>query len=223
MTPRTLHFAALEQVIEPADAIPPITVRLENDAMAAIGGRLAVVVGQKVDEDVLAGICTARLELHRAHLSAEVMQAQNRIVTPVVAQGEDIVAGSAQNREVAPTDLRDLSAHADQSLCPVQERIGVAPLVGHIDPFVTVRTTRNDSCDGPRVLGKTSMGFGGPLHRRARTFTFWQAQIVTHADFIAVSEYGGSRQRQHQAVSEFNTTPVAGEHRRNPSADASFV
>jgi len=67
------------------------------------------------------------------------------------------------------------------------------------------------------------MRLAGPLHRRAGAFTFWQAQIVAHANFIAVSEYRGSRQRQHQAVSEFKTTPVTGQHWRNPSADAPFV
>lgn len=45
MTLHALDFAALEQIVEPTHAIPPISVRLENNAMAAIISDLAVVVG----------------------------------------------------------------------------------------------------------------------------------------------------------------------------------
>src|ERR1700758_1961758 len=73
------------------------------------------------------------------------------------------------------------------------------------------------------MLRETAVRLGRPLHGRARAFALRQAEIVTHADLVAVTKYRRSRRREHHAIREFEATPVAVEHRREPSANATLV
>src|SRR5437764_5290519 len=47
-------LAALEQIIEPADSVPTITIALETNAVLAVRQAAAVVIGQQADQPVVA-------------------------------------------------------------------------------------------------------------------------------------------------------------------------
>jgi hypothetical protein len=50
---RSSGVGSFEQVVEAADSEPPIAVRLEEDRVAAAGIGMAVVVGEKIDEQAV--------------------------------------------------------------------------------------------------------------------------------------------------------------------------
>ena len=50
---RRSGVASFEQVIEAADPVPAIAVRLEEDGVRASGIGLAMVVGEKIDEQAV--------------------------------------------------------------------------------------------------------------------------------------------------------------------------
>ena len=85
--PHRPDFAALQEVVEPADAVPAIAIGFEQDAMPAAVVRLAVVFGQQVYEQLArwsASAPTSRDDLARAwHRDCARTE---RVVAPVVAQ-----------------------------------------------------------------------------------------------------------------------------------------
>ena len=72
-------------------------------------------------------------------------------------------------------------------------------------------------------MREAGVRLGRPLHRRAGAIALGQREIVAHADLVAVADHGRARQREHQAVGEFEPAPVAAQHRRKPAADAAVV
>jgi hypothetical protein len=67
------------------------------------------------------------------------------------------------------------------------------------------------------------MWLGRPLHGGTRTNPLWEIEIVAHAKLVSITDDGGARQREHQAVRKFEPTPVSVEHRRKSSPDAAIV
>jgi hypothetical protein len=72
-------------------------------------------------------------------------------------------------------------------------------------------------------LFKSAVRLARPLHRGTAACPFGQCEIVAHPQLVAVPEYRRSRQCKHQAVGEFDATPVAAQHRRQPPSDAAVV
>ena len=62
-----------------------------------------------------------------------------------------------------------------------------------------------------------------PLHRRARAIALGQAEVIAHAEFVAIANDGSAGQGEQEAVGEFQPFAVALEHRREPAADAAVV
>ena len=125
--------------------------------------------------------------------------------------------------EVAPADFRNLLAHPDDALGPVQHRVRIAPLFGGVDVLVAVGALVDHGRARPVALGEAGMRLGRPLHRRAGAVALGQIEIVAHRDLVAVADDRRPRQRAHQAVGQFEPPPVAAQHRRQPAADAAVV
>src|SRR3954452_3978661 len=117
------ELAALEQIVEAADAVPSVAIGFEADAMLAAIVRLAVIGCQQVDELIRAVPLEAGRELHLARRVTEIVQEQHRIVAPVIAQREYGVVAGVEHLEVAPADLRHFLAHADHALGPIERRV----------------------------------------------------------------------------------------------------
>ena len=114
--------------------------------------------------------------------------------------------------EPAPTKLGALLAGADRALGPVEERVGLEPLAGDVDPLVAVLTLANHRPHEPGRVGEAAVGLVRPLHRRADGLPLGQTQVVTHADLFAVADHGCSGQGEHQAVHQLQAPAVSLEH-----------
>ena len=151
------------------------------------------------------------------------MHEQHRVVAPVVADDEHGRIANRNDLEITPTDFRDLLAHPDDALGPVQHRIRVAPLFGGVDVLVAVGSLVDHGRARPVAFREAGMRLGRPLHRRAGAIALGQIEIVAHRDFIAVADHRRPRQRAHQAIGQFQPPPVASQHRRQPAANAAVV
>src|SRR3954468_13996987 len=76
------ELAALEQIVEAADAVPSVAIGFETDAMLSAIVRLAVIGRQQVDELIRAVPLEAGRELHLARRVTEIVQEQHRVVAP---------------------------------------------------------------------------------------------------------------------------------------------
>ena len=111
--------AALEEVVEAANAVPAIAIGFEQQGVTALCVGVAVIVGEQVDE-LAAGSIACHDEADFAGFAAEVVNADHRVVAPGVADGQDVVAAGGQEGEVAPANLRYFLSHADDALHPVE-------------------------------------------------------------------------------------------------------
>src|SRR5689334_17613704 len=101
---------AFQDVRQSADAIPAIRVRVERQPVhAALAA--AVIVGEKVDQRVGAGV-----DAYRLRLGGEVVRDDHARAAPVVAGHEHVRVARGNDRPVAPADLRAFLAHADDAL-----------------------------------------------------------------------------------------------------------
>src|SRR5258706_11268474 len=73
------------------------------------------------------------------------------------------------------------------------------------------------------ALRKSGVRLGRPLHRRACAIAFGKAQIVAHAELVAISDDRRPGEREHEAVGELEAAPISGQHRGQPPAYASVI
>jgi len=218
-----VEVAALQEIIEAADAVPTVSVSVEEQHMPAafVGG--AVILGQQVDQELAGFAGKADGERDLARFLVKIMHEQHRIVAPVIADDENRRIARCDHLEVAPAHFGNFLAHPDDALGPIQHRVRIAPLLGRVDVFITVRPLVDHGRARLVALGESGMRLGRPLHRRARAIALGQAEIVTHRDLIAIADHGRSRQRTHQAIGKLDPPPVAAQHRRQPAANASII
>jgi hypothetical protein len=67
------------------------------------------------------------------------------------------------------------------------------------------------------------MRFRRPLHWRAGAIALGQLEVIPHADLVPITNHGGSGEREHQAVGEFNAAPVTIQHGCEPASDAALI
>src|SRR5262249_10616525 len=127
---------------------------------------------------------------------------------PVVTHHQHSFIATCDDGEIAPSDLRHFLAHANNSLCPVQQRIGMSALDRGIDVLEAIRAAGDDWNYRLVNLGETAVWLVRPLHRRTCTIAFGKIEIVAHAELIAVTQDWGAGQREQQAVSELQPTAV---------------
>src|ERR1044072_2292530 len=111
--------------------------------MLSIFTRLAVVLGQQIDQQsaLVAGQTRAKRDLARNTI--QMMDEQDGIVAPVIANSENRRVANRQHLEIAPANLGNFLTHADDSFGPVEERIWIAPLLRDVNMLVAVRSVVN--------------------------------------------------------------------------------
>src|SRR5580704_18427410 len=79
-----IDVAALEEIIEPADAVPAISIAFHHQPVAAAFVGAAVILAQKIDQQLagFAGQPDRKRDL--ARLLIEIVHQQHRIVPPVI-------------------------------------------------------------------------------------------------------------------------------------------
>src|ERR1700738_1844976 len=167
---------ALEEVVEAADAEPAVAVGFEEDAVTAAFLGAAVLIGEQVDERAVIVVGSGEREADLLRIGGEVVDADDGVVAPLIAHDHDqgkLCGGAGMEEcEVAPADLGNLLAHADNALHPVEEGVGIAALRGDIDVREAIGSFADDGEDGLVALGEAALRFGGPLHGSTRAVAF---------------------------------------------------
>jgi hypothetical protein len=137
-------FPPLEQVIEPAGAIPTISIRLERDSVRAAAFALAVRLGEEVDQPVF-------LDAHRDldRLVGEVVQRDYRVVSPFIAR--------RMTMRMVVLSMSDLeTAGAARSECAGDATASSNPTFGAVDHHLRGTTALSR-------LRKTPIGFANMM------------------------------------------------------------
>ena len=149
-----------------------------------------------------------------AGLVGEVVEREQRLAAPVVAQSQHAGLGRVEDLASAPADLGRRAAGADEALHVLHERAGHVVLGGDVDAAVIERLVRHHRPD-QLVRGRVREAGARlvrPLHRRAHGVALRQREVVAHADLVAVPEDGRAGQGEHQAEGELQAPLVAAEH-----------
>jgi hypothetical protein len=200
--------------------IPPVTIPIHHDLVFAVWTGFAVFSGEKVCEAF--GFLVAGMESDAFRSFVEVMDDDQRIVTPLVADGEDGGVAGFQDFVLAPADFWTFFAETDHTFGPVQHGLGVSLLGLDVHALEAVWTCADD---GERRFfrgGKSALRFLAPLHWRADRITLRKAEIIAHSNFISIAEYRRSGEREHQAVGHSQLCAVA-QHRRKPPSNPTFI
>src|ERR1700730_2959289 len=99
----------------------------------------------------------------------------------------------------------------------------MAALYRRVDVLISVWAAGDHRNVRLVALGETALRLVRPLHRGTRAVALRQLQIVTHAEFITVTDHRRPGQREHQAVGEFKPSLIAVEHRRQAAANATVI
>src|SRR5262249_29711287 len=191
--------------------------------MLSIRTGLTVICTQQIREQVAWVTAQARAEGDLPWNAIQIMNEQDRVVAPVIANSKNGRIADRKLLEVAPANLWNLFAHPDDSFRPIQKRIRIAPLLRDIDVLIAVRPVTDHRQDRPVRFREPGIRLGGPLHWCAGTIPLRQVQVIPHTDFVSIPKHRRSRQREHQAVREFETPPVAVEHGSKPTTNAPVV
>ena len=84
----TSHRAAIEQVIETANAVPSVTIWFEQDAMFVTVHRLTVIFRKKIDQRTGLLLATVDRKAHLSRHRTKVMNKKHRVIAPVIAHDE---------------------------------------------------------------------------------------------------------------------------------------
>src|SRR5579863_10351444 len=112
MPPRiSSNFAAPKQIVQAADSVPAVAVALDDQAMPALLVAATVILGEETDQQSasLAGQSGGERDLARRRI--EIVDEQNRVVAPIIADDQHRRIAARDDREIAPADLRHLLAH----------------------------------------------------------------------------------------------------------------
>ena len=117
---------------------------------------------------------------------------------PVAGVREDTIVAAIEDRARTETQFCRLLATPDQAFHPVQQRILVLSLIGHVDAIrreVPFGKGPDDVLDCS--VGETALGAGLPLHGRTDCQAAFDVEVFAHADFLTVEEHGRTRQGEH--------------------------
>src|SRR5690242_13105094 len=98
---RAVDLAALQQIVEPAHAVPAIAEGLEQHVVAPALARAAVLVREQVHQLLAFLRLQPRAEADLARLGVQVVQEEHRVVAPVVAHAEDRGRAGVEDLEIA--------------------------------------------------------------------------------------------------------------------------
>src|SRR5579871_4004740 len=107
-------------------------------------------MGEQISELASGGIADQG-KPYLAGLLAKIVYRHHGVVAPAIQHGEHVLTAGRQKAEVPPANLGYLFAHPDDAFHPVQNRVGITPLIGNIDVLKSVRT----------FVDEWKYGFGG--------------------------------------------------------------
>ena len=113
---------APEEIVEPADPVPPVAIGFDHQPVLPALVGMTVILGQKVDQHhPVLGILPVqpdrKCDLMR--LGIEVVNEQHPIVAPIVSHHQHGRIVARYDSEIAPANLGNLLAHADDPLRPI--------------------------------------------------------------------------------------------------------
>src|ERR1700742_2952565 len=117
----SLDFAPVEQIVEPANAIPAISVWLQKNLVAPVACRLAMVIGQQIDQHAFGLPELGDGNAYFRGLSRHIVNNNDRIISPFITHSQNSEGTSLDEAEVPPANFRDFLPHANHSLHPVQK------------------------------------------------------------------------------------------------------
>src|SRR5262245_54880667 len=108
-----------QNMLQSANAEPPVAIRFDDDVMFAVRPRFAVIRSQKIRTQVT----VLRPHIHGDALrsAVDIVNRQESVVAPVVSQSQDATRSGIENRRLSPAKLGTLLSQADHSLGPVQQ------------------------------------------------------------------------------------------------------
>src|SRR5699024_2414063 len=127
-----------------ADSIPAIPIRLDQQPMLAPGIGNAVVFAQQIDQHATRLAGNAGGKSNFAGFAVEVVYEEHGVVAPVIPYRQHTWISRRENFEIAPADLRDFLAHANNALGPVEHRLGITALFCGIHMLVAERPAADD-------------------------------------------------------------------------------
>src|SRR5262249_2470075 len=99
--------------------VPTIPICFEDNAMFAVGIGVAVVGGQKIDQPVSA--LASEFDGDALRSVIKVVQCEEFVVAPIVAEAENAVLVCVHDAIVAPPEFGNFLSGANDALGPVQE------------------------------------------------------------------------------------------------------
>src|ERR1700750_1734627 len=93
----------------------------------------AMIFAQKIDQVLACGLSKADLERYFPRRLVKVVQEENRVVAPIVSDGEHGRIARRDDLEISPADFRNLLAHSNNALRPIQQRVWVTALLSNVD------------------------------------------------------------------------------------------
>lgn len=159
------QFLSTQNVAHSSDAVPAVSIRLKNDVVLAVPFRFAVVLCKEVHE-ILSSF-NSDIKYYAVWLIVEVVESNNGVIAPVIPHPEDARISSIENLPRSPSELRALFPHTDNSLRPVEHRLGIASLTSNINPLIAPDFIFDDGEHRFLSGGKAGLRLIRPLHRRA--------------------------------------------------------
>src|ERR1044071_10129099 len=101
--------------------------------MLSIIGRPAVVLAQQIDQQSALVARQTRAKRDFSGNTIQIMDEQNGIVAPVIANGENCRVANRHDLKIAPANLGNFFTHAADSFGPVEERLWIAPLFADVN------------------------------------------------------------------------------------------
>src|SRR6187397_1840992 len=111
--------------------------------MLSIIGRPAVGLAQQIDQQSALVARQTRAKREFSGNTIQIMDEQNGIVAPVIANGENCRVANRHDLKIALANLGNYYTHADDSFGPVEERIRIAPLFRDVNMLVAVGPVAN--------------------------------------------------------------------------------
>src|SRR5690348_17026183 len=166
------------RTIQAADAQPPISVWFQPYQVCAALVRGRLLLREQVGERT--GALALHTQLDRGRTVGEVVHDDRRALVPVVPDCEHVLRADREDLPIAPTDFAALPARANDSLEPIEEGVGIAPLIGDVDVAVAEDRIVDGVSDDAVSRRETAVTIARPLHWRARRVPFGQRQVVAH-------------------------------------------
>ena len=136
------EFFALENMPETANAIPAVTVSLDYDLVGSVLASMAVLARKQVNEAI--ALLAAHIERNAPRLFMEIMDGDERVIPPVVADRQNARVAGLQDLVPSPAQFRAFLAEANHALGPVQHGIRISALEFDVHALIAPGSLADD-------------------------------------------------------------------------------